>query len=126
MKLISIILLLLTTTLAFAQQGRHELPIDTISIGGKEQDMKMTRLEGYDELLEQLVAVRDSIAGVDEARNEEPLSESQPDEAASDSTRPSSDLEKLNHLITQMKKSESDENLMKEGYVLLDKIRDKR
>ena len=104
-----------------AQQGRHELPIDTISIGGKEQDLKMTHLEGYKELLSDLTEVRDSIASIAGTGDDRVSRES----VDRDKHAPSDYLTRLDDLIREMTRKESDEDLMKQGYALLDEIRKK-
>jgi hypothetical protein len=109
--------------LACAQQGRHELPIDTISIGGEEQERKMTHLKGYDELLTQLTQVRDSIAGAAGVHDMESLSRENSDRNANIDELPSDYLSRLDELIGEMEKKEGDKNLMNQGYDLLDRIR---
>ena len=124
MKLVLWFFLFLMSNVVCAQQGRHELPIDTISIGGKEQDIKMTRLEGYEELLSDLTEVRDSIASNAGTKDDSVSGHST--ETASPDNAPSNYLSRLNDLIREMRREDNDENLMKQGYTLLDEIRKKR
>jgi hypothetical protein len=62
-KIISaaIVLFVFSANITFSQVGRHELQLDTTLIGGKEQEDKMNRMEGRDDLMKQLVSLRDSI-----------------------------------------------------------------
>ena len=119
MKLVLCFSLFLVTNMVCAQQGRHELPIDTISIGGKQQDRKMTHLEGYKELLSDLTEVRDSIASIAGTSDDRVSRES----VDRDKHEPSDYLTRLDDLIREMTRKESDEDLMKQGYALLDEIR---
>lgn len=119
MRSLVVILLIFSAGEALAQQGRHELPIDTISIGGKEQDVKMTHREGYDDLLQRLVHVRDSISdGSFESGDNRDQSSTNPG-----SERLSEYKERLDKLIAEMKTKDKDEKLMKQGFALLNDIR---
>ncbi len=121
MKSLVAILFTFSMSGVFAQQGRHEMPIDTISIGGKEQDVKMTHLEGYEELLTQLTEVRDSISNVRDSQNQNIGQNQSGDNPANESL--SGYEEQLDDLINEMKKKEKDELLMRRGFSLLDDIR---
>lgn len=123
MKFLLAISLVLLVNQLFAQQGRHELPIDTIPIGGKEQEIKMTRLEGYDELLNQLTGVRDSVAAeIDRHKSDSIANDNSAGSVDRAGTLPEYKA-RLDKLIREMGKKEHDENLMKEGYVLLKEVR---
>jgi hypothetical protein len=94
----------------FGQIGRHEQPIDTISIGGKQQERMMTHLEGYEQLLEDLKLLRDSVTNHQHAENT----------GTKDFT---THKEKLNKLIAEMEEKDRDEALMREGYIILKEVR---
>jgi hypothetical protein len=113
------ILFILFVHFAAAQDGRSELAIDTLSIGGKEQDMKTTQLEGFSDLLEDLTAVRDSLSAVDINNTQATPAESRNGQANHIPTY----IEQMDGLIRDMKKTEFDADLMKRGYDLLDKVR---
>lgn len=119
MRSLVVILLIFSAGEALSQQGRHELPIDTISIGGKEQEVKMTHRQGYDDLLERLIHVRDSISNASSER------ENNHDQSSTGpaSERLSAYKERLDNLIAEMEAKEKDEKLMKQGFSLLDDIR---
>src|SRR5690606_33188777 len=117
MKTNLFILFILVVHFATAQDGRSELAIDTLSIGGKEQDMKTTQLEGFSDLLEDLTAVRDSLSAVDIKNTQATREESRNGQANHIPTY----VEQLDRLIRDMKKTEFDADLMKRGYDLLDK-----
>ena len=60
----------LYVTNAYSQLGRYEQPIDTMSIGGEEQDDKMMQMERQDQLRSTLVVLRDSVSAAIKSRQQ--------------------------------------------------------
>ena len=112
MKLIVILAFTLISTSTFAQIGRHEQPSDTIPIGGETQERKETQMEAQDELVSQLVALRDSVNTLmsDKANMHKNVNLSQR-------------KKQLDQMINSLKASDQNEAMVKEGNTLLHEVR---
>ena len=111
MKHLLLLIFLGISSISFSQVGRHELPMDTVPIGGETQENKMNQMQAQDTLASQLVAVRDSIA----AASTEKKNTGQGNLAEM--------KKQLDEMIKSMKNTEQDEALMKRAYVLLNDAR---
>ena len=113
---IIVILSFLTVTSTFAQQGRHELPLDTVPIGGKEQQVKEEKMEAHDQLASELTSLRDSIVTILKAA---------PTGNITNQKRQSLEVKKteLDHLIKEFKKTERNSDLLEKGQAALDETR---
>jgi hypothetical protein len=138
--LLTICSVLLLGTVASAQVGRHEQPIDTVPIGGQEQENKMTQLQGQERLLRDLQSLRDSLGALLHTGEGGGSSGAQRDSTERDgqtdslSTMPVSQPmihrkiittqhQRLEQMIKRLESSRHDEGLMKEGYVVLNDVR---
>lgn len=96
----------------YAQEGRAELQIDSISIGGKAQEHAEDQMQGQDELRAELIALRDSVSS-----------------ALSDNRYKSSHAtlkaqkEELNEVIQSLTNTERNAPAIKSGYALRNRIR---
>ncbi len=115
MKWTVALLLIFIASISFAQVGRYEQPVDTLPIGGKTQEIRESQMQGQDELMNQLVALRDSVSSL------------QPKHSASANADSKVSLEdrkiQLDQIIKGLNKTQSSPELMKKGYSLLDEIR---
>src|SRR5690606_31165725 len=114
MKVPVIALFLLSTlfvTDAYSQLGRYEQPIDTISVGGEEQDGKMIQMERQDELRSTLVVLRDSVSAAMKSRPEP------------GSRKLEEQQRKIDELVKKFAESERDVSLMKEAETLVRETR---
>ncbi len=101
----------LYVTNAYSQLGRYEQPIDTMSIGGEEQDDKMMQMERQDELLSTLAGLRDSVSAAIKSRPQKSLE------------RFVDHQEKIDQLIKEFAATERDVTLMKKAEVLIREAR---
>jgi hypothetical protein len=94
-----------------AQVGRAELTIDTIQMGGQTQETAMKRMEGRDELVASMKALRDSISTEITAKN------------SGSSTTLREYKKELESLIGKLQSQSADEATLKEGYKVLANVR---
>jgi hypothetical protein len=112
--LTSFIIIFLASLNAFSQNGRNELPQDTLPIGGQQQEVKMTQMEAQDQLASELTSLRDSVTNY--------LAEHKSTTSVQGKANTSALTKyktQIDELIDQMKKTEKDEALVKRGYTLL-------
>jgi len=100
---------------ARAQEGRHELPLDTVPIGGDEQKMKEEKMEAHDQLTTDLVNLRDSISAK--------LSSASSQANAMQNETLRKKKSELDELIKAMKRTDRDAQLMRKGQLLLQEAR---
>ena len=60
-SLVILVLFILLTPVVNAQIGRNDQTIDTLSVGGDEQDEKMRDMQAVDDFKDELIALRDSV-----------------------------------------------------------------
>lgn len=116
MKCIMTIVVLITTLSTvnvFGQLGRYEQPIDTLPIGGDEQENKTLQMERHDELRRTLVALQDSVSA---ALDDKSLS-------ARQNTLLAEQQEKIGELISEFTKTEREVSLMKEAEIVIKETR---
>lgn len=119
-----IILFSCIVNISLAQQGRHELPIDTIPIGGEEQRVKMTRMRTSEELENDLISLRDSIASFTD-RVTDVSGKRRSNESASNNhrVRLNAMQKKLNTYIKQLKASDKTDAIEQNVYDGLHEVR---
>jgi hypothetical protein len=116
MKIVLLTIFTLSSVVASAQIGRHEQPVDTIPIGGDMQQRKMDHMEGKEELITALSALRDSVSSV--------IRPTSAVNASTEKKHPLSSREReLDEVISRLKKESSNESLLKRGYALLHSVR---
>lgn len=116
MKIILLTIFILSCIVTSAQIGRHEQPVDTIPIGGDTQERKMDHMEGKEELIIALSALRDSVSAA--------VGSTSAVNAGAQKKHPLSAREReLDEVISQLKKESSNQSLIKRGYALLHSVR---
>jgi hypothetical protein len=121
MKLFQIFsLLIFVGHFGFAQVDRYEMPVDTVTIGGKEAQEKKIQMEGQDELVVQMKSLNDSI-------NQYLLQNKNGADRSEVNRQKVQSLEENNKRFRQtlesLEKSEQNSSAMKEGYQQLDELR---
>ena len=97
----------------YAQQGRHELPSDTVPIGGREQKVKEQTMEAHDQLTADLTSVRDSI-------KLKLVSYSASEMKSVEGKTLQSTKRELDRMIARLKRTDRDPDLMRVGQTLLE------
>ncbi len=110
---IVVLITTLSTVNVFGQLGRYEQPIDTLPIGGDEQENKTLQMERHDELRRTLVALQDSVSA---ALDDKSLS-------ARQNTLLAEQQEKIGELISEFTKTEREVSLMKEAEIVIKETR---
>lgn len=109
------VLFLVVCNEAFAQQGRHELPLDTVPIGGEEQKIKEEKMEAHDQLTADLISVRDSISNR--------LDTFSSDENGVASKSLQTTKAELDRMIKALKRTDRNQYLTNQGQILLEESR---
>lgn len=102
----------------YGQQGRAEMPVDTIPLGGKQEEVGMTQMEGHDELEAEMMALSDSVSNF--------LKKPEIVGASSVEYRKLADMHKqFLETLHELRKSEKNSDAMRRGYKQSDELRAK-
>ncbi len=112
---ITFVMCALCITHAYSQIGRHEEPIDTISMGGAEQDRQTMQMERHDELHSTLLTLRDSVKTL--------MRSDHRDHTSNSSAKLAEQRAKIDKLIKGFDATERDESLMRKAEIVIQETR---